>query len=344
MRFKVAAFIAAGAALALFGCGSGDNTTTAGTTTTTGSTPAAAGGGDKPKIAVIPKGATHEYWKAIHAGANDAAKALGAEIVWSAPEKEDDRSGQVDIVENMVNQKVAGICLAPLDDKALAKPVNAAIAAGIPVVVMDSALNGVKSTSYVATDNEKGGEMAGEYMGKLLDGKGKVVMIRYEEGSASTHEREEGFLVAIKKFPGITIVSDNQYAGATTESATKTGENVLSGLKKPDGSLSFDGLYTPNESSTFGLLRVLQDNKWAGKIKFVGFDSSEKLVDGLKAGEINGLILQNPYKMGYDSVKLMLDALAKKTVPEKEDTGASLVTKENMDQPDTAKLLKPPSA
>jgi len=342
MRFKVAAFIAAGAALALVGCGSGDTPTAAGTTTTTGSTPAA--GGSKPKIAVIPKGATHEYWKAIHAGANDAAKDLGAEIVWSAPEKEDDRSGQVDIVENMINQKVAGICLAPLDDKALSKPVNEATTAGIPVVVMDSGLNDVKPASYVATDNEKGGEMAGEYMGKLLDGKGKVVMIRYEEGSASTHLREEGFLTAIKKFPGITVISDNQYAGATTESATKTGENVLSGLKKPDGSLSFDGLYTPNESSTFGLLRVLQDNKWAGKIKFVGFDSSEKLVDGLKAGEINGLILQNPYKMGYDSVKLMLDAIAKKTVPEKEDTGASLVTKENMDQPDTAKLLKPPSA
>lgn len=351
MRFNVAAFAALAALFAVGGCGSsgdsGGTTTTTGTAaaTTTGTTGGQADGGKKLRIAVIPKGATHEYWKAIHAGANDEAKAAGnVEIVWKAAEKEDDRDGQVKIVEDMINEGVNGICLAPLDDTALAKPVQEAEKQNIPVVVMDSDLKNADYASFVATDNFKGGQMAGEYLAKLLNQKGKVVMIRYEVGSASTQKREDGFLDAIKKYPGIQIVSDNQYAGATTESAQKTGENVLASYKNPDGSLSIDGLYTPNESSTFGLLLVLKENKWAGKIKFVGFDSSTKLVDGLTAGEINGLILQNPYKMGFDSVKTMVDVLNKKPVEKKEDTGATLATKENMATPDIAKLLNPPSA
>lgn len=349
MRFNVATIFAGAAILAAIGCGNSGGTD-AGTTGTTGAaagtTGSTATGEMKYKIAVIPKGATHEYWKAIHAGANAAAQELGnIEIIWKAPEKEDDKSGQIGIVENLVNEKVSGIVLAPLDASALSRPANEAIEAGIPVVVIDSGLeNSPKLSSYVATDNFKGGQMAGQELARLLGGKGKVVMIRYEEGSASTMEREKGWLDAMSKFPGIKIVSDNQYAGATVESAQKTGENVLGGLKKPDGSLDIDGLYCPNESSTFGLLNVLRDNKWAGKVKFVGFDSSSKLVEGLKAGEINGLILQNPFKMGHDGVKAMFDVLEKKTVEAKEDTGATLVTKENMDQPDIAKLLTPPSA
>lgn len=347
MRFNVAAILAGAALLAAIGCGSssGEGGTTGGETTgTTGST--ANSGEVKYRIAVIPKGATHEYWKAIHAGANEAAKELGGiEVLWKAPEKEDDKSGQIGIVENLVNEKVSGIVLAPLDATALSQPANEAIDAGIPVVVIDSGLdNAPKLSSFVATDNFKGGQMAGEELARLLGGKGKVVMIRYAEGSASTMEREKGWLDAMKKYPDIKIVSDNQYAGPTVESAQKTGENVLGSLKKPDGSLDIDGLYCPNESSTFGLLLVLQDNKWAGKIKFVGFDSSEKLVEGLKSGDINGLIVQNPFKMGYEGVKTMFEVLEKKTVEAKKDTGATLVTKENMEQPDVAKLLNPPSA
>lgn len=348
MRFKVAAFIMAASVFAAVGCNSGGGEAASNSTSTDGKPGASspvAGGAAKYRIAVIPKGATHEYWKAIHAGANDAAKEAGnVEILWKAPEKEDDREGQVTVVEDMINEKVNGIVLAPLDDHALATPVNDAVKAEIPVVIIDSALNGAKVSSFVATDNFKGGQMAGEAMGKALNGKGKVVMIRYQVGSASTMERENGWLDAIKKFPGITVVSQDQYAGATVETAQKTGENVLNSLKNPDGSPGFDALYTPNESSTFGLLRVLQDLKWAGKVKFFGFDSSVKLIDGLKAGEINGLIVQNPYKMGHDGVQAIINTLDKKTVEEKEDTGATLVTKDNLSQPDIQKLVSPPTA
>lgn len=303
-------------------------------------TPPATGG--TLKIAVIPKGTTHEFWKSVHAGAADAAKEEGAEIVWKGPLKEDDRESQIKVVEDFIVNKVNGIVLAPLDDTALRIPVSEATKSGIPVVIIDSALKSEDYVSFVATDNLKGGELAGKRMIELLGGKGKVVMMRYQEGSASTHDREEGFLSAMKAAKGIEVVSSNQYGGATTESAQKTGENLLTPYTKADGSLAIDGIFCPNESTTFGMLRVLQDGGTAGKVKFVGFDSSPKLVDALKDGQINGLVIQNPYKMGYLGVKTLVQSLKGTTVEKRIDTGVSLATKENLSTPEMQKLLAPP--
>ena len=330
MKLRIEAALAVLAALAVFGCTKNEPTAEN------------SAGGKKLRIAVIPKGSTHEFWKSVHEGANRAQDELGVEIIFKGPEKENDRSQQVDIVENFINQKVDGIVLAPLDDKALAPPVNEAMKAGIPVLIIDSDLHGADTVSFVATDNEKGGHMAAEHLAKLLNGKGRVVMLRYEEGSASTMYREKGFMDEMAKNPGIQVVSSNQHGGATTETAQKASENLLAGYRKPDGSLNIDGIYTPNESTTFGMLLVLKGNNWAGKVKFVGFDASAKLIDGLRAGEINGLILQNPRNMGYLGVKTLVDKIKGQTVEKRIDTGATLVTKENMDQPDVAKLIAPP--
>jgi len=291
-------------------------------------------------IAVIPKGTTHEFWKSIHAGAVKAERELGVKTIWKGPLKEDDREAQIRVVENFINTKVAGIVLAPLDDTALRAPVTAAGKAGIPVVIIDSGLKGEDYVSFVATDNHKGGFMAGEYLAQRLNGKGKVVMLRYQQGSASTMERERGFLDAIAKSPDIKIVSANQHAGPTTETAYKASENLLNPLKE-GGKLTIDGVFCPNESSTFGMLRALQDGKMAGTVLFVGFDSSEKLVEALKKGEINGLILQNPMKMGYLGVKTMVAHLRGEKVEKRVDTGVTLVTRENMDQPDIKELMMP---
>ena len=243
---------------------------------------------------MIPKGTTHEFWKSIHAGAAKAGEELGVEIIWKGPLKEDDREQQQTVVENFVQQGVNGIVLAPLDDTALAKPVEEAVNSNIPVVIIDSDLKTDKYTSFVATDNYKGGQIAGAEVIRLLNGKGNVIMMRYQEGSASTMNRENGFVDALKKAPGIKLVSENQYGGATTETAQKCGENLIAANKKPDGSLNADAIYCPNESTTFGMLRALQDSKIAGKVKFVGFDSSAKLIEGLTSGEINALVIQNP--------------------------------------------------
>lgn len=294
----------------------------------------------KPTIAVIPKGTTHEFWKSVHAGAVKASQEFNVEIVWKGPLKEDDREAQIQVVEDFVNRGVQGICLAPLDDAALRPAVHNAVSAKIPVVVFDSDLKGGEYSSFVATDNFKGGQLAGEQLGKLLNGKGKVVMLRYAEGSASTTNREKGFLDAIKKFPDIEVVSENQYGGATTESAQKASENMLAPYKSGD-SLKIDGIFTCNESTTFGMLRCLQDAGLAGKVKFVGFDASAKLVEALKNGQINGLVLQNPFKMGYESVKAMSEAIKGQKVEKRIDTGATMVTKENMEQPEVKELIQP---
>jgi len=300
------------------------------------------GAPDKPaafRIAVIPKGTTHEFWKSVHAGAVKAAREVNVEVVWKGPLKEDDLKSQVDLVQSFTAQGVSGIVLAPLNDTALAAPVKAAGDAQIPVVIFDSDLKDKSYVSFVATDNRAAGRLAGERMGKLLNGKGSVLVLRYLEGSASTSNREEGFLEAIKKFPGISIASDNRYGGATTESAHSASENLLLALNAAKGTLK--GIFTPNESTTFGMLLALQKADLAGKVHFIGFDSSEKLVTAVSAGQIDALVLQDPLNMGYLAVKTMAAKLRKEPVEARIDTGATLVDKDNLQTPDIAQLVKP---
>lgn len=288
---------------------------------------------------MIPKGTTHEFWKAVHAGAVKAAREANVEIVWKGPLKEDDLKSQVDLVQSFTAQGVSGVVLAPLNDTALAAPVKAAADAQIPVVIFDSDLKDKSYASFVATDNRAAGALAGERMGKLLGGKGNLIVLRYLEGSASTTNREEGFLEAIKKFPDIKVVSDNRYGGATTESAHAASENLLLAQNAAKGSVN--GIFTPNESTTFGMLLALQKADLAGKIHFIGFDSSDKLVQAVSAGQIDALVLQDPMKMGYLAVKTMAAVLQKQKVEPRIDTGATLLDKENQNNPDMVELVKP---
>ena len=288
------------------------------------------------RIAVIPKGTTHEFWKSIHAGALHAAKDLGVELLWQGPLKEDDRSAQIDVVESMIAKGVAGIVIAPLDNKALVRPLREADAAGIPVVVIDSDVDWKGRKSFVATDNYAGGVRAAAVLGKKLAGKGQVLMLRYLEGSASTEKRERGFLEGMQRdWPEIEIVSSSQRAGATTESAFSAAETLLGRFQ------DVNGVFCPNESVAFGMLRALQASGKAGKIAFVAFDASPKLVQGLKAGEIDALVLQDPVKMGELGLRKLVAALEGRAVPERVDTGVVAVTKETMGEAAHARLLTP---
>ena len=293
-------------------------------------------------IAVIPKGATHTFWKSIHAGALMAAHELGnVNVIWKSGLKEDDRDSQIKVLEDMITLKVDGIVLAPLDDVALRPYVNEATINNIPVVIIDSDLKSDKYISFIATDNYLGGRKAADLLAKMIGEKGRVIMLRYAEGSASTMQRERGFLDAIRKYTNIVLVSTNQFGGATAETAYKASENLIAPLKTADGRLSVDGIFCCNESTTFGMLRALQDSKLAGKVKFVGFDSSRMLVNALENGEIHGLILQDPFKMGYLGVKTIYAFLNGQQVQKRIDTGAFVVTKENMNDPELQKLLYP---
>jgi ribose transport system substrate-binding protein len=305
-----------------------------------GGQPAPAGGSSLT-IAMIPKGTTHNFWQSIHAGANRAGKELGVEVIWRGPLREDDRDSQVSELEGFISRGVSGIAIAPLDEAALVGPVNDAMAKKIPVVIFDSGLKGDNYVSFVATDNVKGGQLGGERLIQAMGGKGKVVLLRYAEGHDSTSKREEGFLAAMKANPAVEVVSSNQYVGTDVEEAYKRTESILSTYKKPDGSLSIDGIFCANESSSFAAMRVLKDNGWAGKLHFVGFDASDNLLKGLQDGTLDGLVLQDPVKMGYLAIKTLVAHIKGQPVERRIDTGVQVATRENMDQPGMKELVHP---
>ena len=288
------------------------------------------------RIAVIPKGTTHEFWKAVHAGAVKAARELDVDVIWKGPVKEDDRDEQIKVMETFLAQGVDGIVLAPLDDRALAPVVRDARARKIPVTIIDSALDSQDYVSFIATDNERAGALAAERLGTLLGGAGDVLVLRYAEGSASTVAREAGFLKTLaEKYPGLRIVSSNRYGGATTESAYAASENLLSTYA------SVQGIFCPNESTTFGMLRALDAAGRSSRIRFVGFDASQKLVEALGQGKIDGLVVQNPFRMGELGVHAIIDAIAGRSVEPRVDTGATMVTRDNMSEPPIKILLAP---
>ena len=294
-------------------------------------------------IVVIPKGTTHVFWQSIHAGAIKASKEFGVKINWIGTEKEDDRQQQISLVDNQAMNQVSGIVLAPIDDKAMRRPVERAVQNKIPVVIIDSELHDSEDliVSFVATDNLEGGKIGGHELAKTLNETGKVIMLRCMEGAASTDKREQGFLEAISKYPNIEVVSDEQYAGAVVSQALQVSENLLFRFKDADGNLIIDGIFCPNESSTYGMLQALRRQRLAGKVKFVGFDSSPALVEGLENNEIHGLVVQNPFNMGYFGVKIISQYLNGETVQKKIDTGVTLVTPENMNIPEMQELINP---
>jgi ribose transport system substrate-binding protein len=330
--------------LALVGCGNNAANNAAQTpgaanstsNSTAGGGAGGAGGAKKISIAVIPKGTTHEFWKSCEAGARKAGAELGADIVFKGPVQESDRAGQIKIVEQFASEGTSAIVLAPLDEAALVKPVRGALAKKIPVVIIDSALKGTAGTdfaSFVATDNRQGGVLAGREMVKILGGKGKVVLLRYQEGSASTQEREDGFLSEVKKSPGITVTVDNRYGGATSGEAKEAALNMVDRLREAQG------VFAPNESSALGMLLALRQAGLAKKVKFVGFDASGPLLDGMAKGEINALVVQNPTKMGYEGVKTAVAALRGEKVAPRIDTGVQVVTQANRDTPASKEVL-----
>ena len=295
-------------------------------------------------IAVIPKGTTHEFWKSINAGAFKARDELAAQgvkvdVIWKGPLKEDDRDQQIQTVENFITRRVSGIVLAPLDSQALVRPVAGAVRAKVPVVIIDSGLKSESYVSFVATDNYKGGVLAGEHLGKLLGGKGNVILLRYAVGSASTEEREAGFLDTLKKkFPDIKLISSDQYAGPTRETGYQASQNLLNRFSR-----EVNGIFAPCEPPTIAMAKALRDRGLAGgKVKMVGFDAGSQSLADMKAGDVQGLVVQNPVKMGYLGVMTVVQHLQGKKVEKRIDTGVALVTKANMAQPEMAELLNPP--
>lgn len=290
-------------------------------------------GGDEIKIAVIPKGTTHIFWQSVHEGAKKAGQEAGVEIFWNGPKLETDREEQIQIIEDFLIKRVSGVVLAPLDSKALVPSVEKMYENNIPCVIIDSGIGTDKIVSFAATDNYQGGVLAAKRMGEILDGKGKIIVVKYVPNSDSTTQREDGFIDTIKKeFPEIEIV-DEQYGMATVETSLQATEDMLT------KNTELDGLYACNASTAVGAMQALQSQGRADKVKMVGFDAEDALVNGLKSGIIDSLVVQNPFKMGYEGVKAVLAKLDGKDVPRRIDTGVELVTIERLEEPAIKELL-----
>jgi ribose transport system substrate-binding protein len=285
-------------------------------------------------IGVVPKGSTHVFWQTVHAGAIKAARETGYEILWNAPAQEGDRSRQIAIVESLINQEVAGIALAPSDRAALSAVVERAAAAGIPVMIFDSGIDTAKRLGYVGTDNRNGGRVAARRLGTALDGKGIVAVITDTPGSASTSERDAGLIDEIqKKFPAIHLL-ETQYCDTSRAKAREITENLLTAHD------DLAGIFADHENATFGASLALKSRNRLN-VKLVGFDASEPLVNDLKEGWIDALVVQNPFQMGYEAVRAIALKLKGGSPTAETDTGVTLVRASDLDRPEIQHILFP---
>lgn len=318
--------------LCLAGCQDGGSGPSAGDGTGSGT-------GTKYTIAVIPKGTTHEFWKSVHAGAANAARELGnVTIRWKGPLQENDRAGQIGVVQDFITKQVDGICLAPLDSQALVEYVAEAADENIPVVIFDSGLDDEsRIVTYVATDNFRGGVLAARRMGEVLNGEGDVILLRYSPGSESTTQREEGFLETLaNEFPKINVLTSSEYSDVTPEAALDKATQLLEKYKG-----EVDGIFSvcePNAQGTFG---ALQETEQTGEVCFIAFDPNSDLINGLEQNTVSGIVLQDPVKMGYEAVMAMYRHLEGEPVDKRINTGEYVATPENMNEPQMSKLLRP---
>jgi len=294
-------------------------------------------GGKKLSIAAIPKATTHSYWKAAEKGARRAAAEFNVNLEWQGPLDDSKIADQIGIFNNLAASGVDGIVLSPCDDKALAPHVRTVAKRGIPVAIFDSPLDakaGVDYINYVATDNKNAGVTAAEQLTKFIGDSpsygGSVLMIGFTEGSASTRLREQGFTEALAKGGNLKIAG-TQFTDGSMAGAQRVAETLLNGFVK-NNKLELDGIFAPNQPTaegTYNAVKSLKDKGVEMKVKFVGFDASELLVQGVKNGLIDALVVQDPEKMGYLGVKSVVDHLNKKPVEAVIDTGVTVTTKEN---------------
>ncbi len=287
----------------------------------------------KRVIAVIPKGNAHLFWQSVHAGAVSTSREANVDIIWNGPASETDYTGQLKVVDAMINRRVDAICLAPIDSKAMVGVVERAASENIPVIIFDSGIDTDKFVAQVATDNYHAGEMGAERLAKLLGGKGKAAILANMPGSASTVAREAGFEDSMKKnYPGITIV-EKQFGNAEVATSLTKAENILTAHPE------LDGVFASNESSSMGFAQALRDRK--SRPKMVGFDWSPSLLDDVKNGVIDSLVVQNPFKMGQEAVRLAVEKLDGKQVLKMNALAPRLIDRENLETPEVQAQVNP---
>ena len=287
------------------------------------------------RIAVVPKANSHEFWISVHAGVAAAAQKFGVEVVWNGPAQETEYDRQMQIVDSMIAQHVDGLAVAATERKALNRSLDRAAELGIPVTVFDSGVDSDNYMSFVATNNYQGGQMAARQLAGLIGGQGKVAMVMNIPGSVSTVDRERGFEDVIKaEFPKIEIVA-RQFSMSDRSKGMAAAENILT------AHADLAGIFASSEPSSTGSALALKSRGLSGKVKCVGFDASDSLIEDLKGGTLDALVVQYPFKMGFESVTTLVDKLNGTTPPKRIDLPARVVTKADLDKPEIHELLYP---
>ena len=293
----------------------------------------------KPTIPVIVKDTTSNYWQIVFAGARKAAKDLNVNVPELGAQSESDINGQIGILENAVAGHPAAIVIAPTQFHALGEPISVA-AKQVKIIGIDSAADTNAFVSFLQTDNVQAGRVAADSLAEAISAKygkaeGDVALITSLPGVGSLDQRAQGFKEELaKKYPGLKLVADKVADGMAT-----TGLNITTDLITANPNLR--GIFASNLIMAQGAGQAIGENHVADKIKLIGFDSDDKLIGYLKDGTIYALIIQNPFRMGYDGVKTALEASQGKEVPKTVDTGVTAITKANMDTPEMQQLLDP---
>lgn len=286
-------------------------------------------------IGVVPKATSHVFWVAVEKGARSAGQELGVTVEWNGAPSETDYARQIQIVDSMINRRVDGLAVAASERKALVASVDRAMKQGIPVTVFDSGLDSENFTSFVATNNYEGGQLAGRALAKLIGGKGKVALLRHAPGSTSTMDREKGFSdVIAQEFPGIQIVAE-QYGMSDRAKARAAAENILTA----NGDLN--GIFGSAEPSSVGAALAVKARGLSGKVKVVAFDSSEGLLEDMRGGTIQAIVVQDPYRIGYEAVRTLVNKLNGKTPAKRLDLSAQVILAADIDKPENKRLLSP---
>lgn len=288
------------------------------------------------EIAVIVKTTNSDFWQNVKKGSNDAAsKAKGYTATFQGAASDTDLAGQVALVENAVNRKVAGIVLAPSDPDALIPAMKKAWEAKIPVVLIDSAASDAGKAyyqSFLATDNKAAGEMSAKTLIDKIGTTGKIAIMSYTAGSGSEIGRVGGFTDYIKKHSKLQIVGPF-YSNSQMGTALNQTTDVLAA--NPD----LKGIFGANEPTAIGMGRALVQAGKAGKVVAIGFDGNADLQGFVKDGTIEAIAVQSAYEMGNLGVKTVMELVEGKKVPAFRDTGVLMVNKKNIDSPAAKNVL-----
>lgn len=286
------------------------------------------------EIAVVLKMSYGYHWGSVKLGADAAAREFNVNIQYYAPDNEDDYCEQIKLVNEALKRNIDALILAASDYNALTATVEGAYSLGIPVIIIDSEVNTDKVHSFIAADNLEDGKKAGNMLLDIVGENADIAIMNFVKGTKNAEQREEGLMSVISKYPGIKVKAKEYCLSSTTRAYELTKKIIRENE-------NINAIVALNSISCEGVARAVEEAGLSGKVKIIAFDSSIQGINYLENGTIQAMIIQNPFSMGYLSVKYAYDAIEGKRIPKHVTIDSKVVDKQNMYLPENQKLLFP---